>query len=209
MMEEKEIIKMLSELKHRIFPRPFERLGVKGENLIGAEIGIYKGIHVESLLENLSIKKLYLIDPYELYDGFEEGKRHYGIDQDPLEIVEEEARRRLKNYSDRIVWVKKKSGEALENIPDKLDFVYDDGNHQYEFVKQNIESYFPKIKEGGIIGGHDISNGYSYEHNGVVQAVIEFAFEHHLQLYIELPDWWVIKGGYFKKEMIYGANQRK
>ena len=209
MMKEEKIIETLSNLKHRIFPRPFERLGVKGENLIGAEIGVYKGEHAESLLENLSIKKLYLIDPYELYDEFKEGKRHYGVDQDSLKIAEEEARRRLENYSDRIVWVKKKSDEALENIPDKLDFVYDDGNHQYEFVKQNIENYFPKIKIGGIIGGHDMYNGYSYEHNGVVQAVIEFAFERHLQLYIELPDWWVVKGEYFKKEMTYGANQRK
>ena len=53
MMKEEKIIETLSNLKHRIFPRPFERLGVKGENLIGAEIGVYKGEHAESLLERI------------------------------------------------------------------------------------------------------------------------------------------------------------
>ena len=153
MMREREIIETMSNLKHRIFPRPFERLGIAGENLIGAEIGVYKGEHAESLLENLSIKRLYLIDPYELYEEYEEGKSHYGVDQDSLEIAEEEARKRLENYSDRIVCVKKKSGEALENIPDKLDFVYIDGNHQYESIKEDIKNYYPKIREGGIWGG--------------------------------------------------------
>lgn len=194
MMKEKEIINILSDLKHRTFPRPFERLGIDGENLIGAEIGVYKGEHAESLLENASIRRLYLIDPYELYEEYEEGKSHYGVDQDSLEIAEEEARRRFKNYSDRIVWVKKKSGEALENIPDKLDFVYIDGNHQYESIKEDIKNYYLKVREGGILGGHDMYNGFCHEHNGVIKAVTEFVVNEGVQLHIELPDWWVEKG---------------
>jgi len=39
---DKEIVNILSNLKHRIFPRPFEREAVKGENLLGAEIGYIK-----------------------------------------------------------------------------------------------------------------------------------------------------------------------
>ena len=98
-MEEKETINMLSSLKHKIFPRPFERLGVNGKNLIGAEIGVYKGEHAESLLEKLSVKKLYLIDPYDFYDEYYEGKKHYGVDQDTLGSAEKEAQKRLKKYN--------------------------------------------------------------------------------------------------------------
>lgn len=200
-MEEKEIINILSNLKHKIFPRPFERLGVKGKDLIGAEIGVYKGEHAESLLENLSIKKLYLIDPYKLYDEYDEGKKHYGIDQDPLDLVEREAQKRLEKYSDKIIWVKKMSTDALIDIPNNLDFVYIDGNHQYEFVKKDIETYYPKIKLGGILGGHDMYNGFCFEHNGVVQAVAEFVVKNNLQLYVELPDWWVVKGKEFIRKI--------
>ena len=144
-MEEKEIIRRFSEIRQRIFPRAFERLGVKGDNLVGAEIGVYKGAHAESLLENLSMKKLYLIDSYCIYDEFDEGKKHYGVDEDTLHVAEREAKERLKRFSDKVIHVRKKSSEALEDIPGELDFVYVDGNHQYEFVREDIENYYPKI----------------------------------------------------------------
>jgi glycosyl transferase family 25 len=52
-----------------------------------------------------------------------------------------------------------------------LDFVFIDANHSYEFVKQDIEAWLPKVKPGGYIGGHDYSG--SDGHKGVVKAVDE------------------------------------
>ncbi len=40
-----------------------------------------------------------------------------------------------------------------------LDFVFIDANHNYEFVKKDIEAWLPKIKKGGYIGGHDYGGG--------------------------------------------------
>jgi predicted O-methyltransferase YrrM len=187
-MEEKDIIEMMGNIKHRIFPRAFERLGVKGNNLIGAEIGIYKGEHALSLLENLNIKKLYLIDPYSDYG---EENEDYGIAS--LNLSEMIADKKLRKYKDKIVKVKKLSSRCLEDIPNELDFVYIDGNHDYDFVKEDIENYYPKIKKGGIIGGHDFYNGFAKDHDGVIRAVIEFSVKNNLQLNAELPDWWVVK----------------
>ena len=192
-MEEKQIIDTLSNLKHRIFPRPFERLALNGSNLVGVEIGVYKADHAISLLENALVEHLFLIDPYDLYDAYTEGKNHYGQDQDKLSEAEIVAREKLAKYSNRITWVKKLSSDCLSEIPDNLDFVYIDGNHQRPFVDEDIYNYYPKVKQGGILGGHDMYNGFCTEHNGVVQAVTEFACKTKLQLYIELPDWWVVK----------------
>jgi len=50
-----------------------------------------------------------------------------------------------------------------------LDGVYIDANHNYEFVRADIEMWLPKIKKGGWIGGHD----YSYSFLGVIRAVHE------------------------------------
>jgi len=35
------------------------------------------------------------------------------------------------------------------------DFVYIDGDHSYEGVTADIEHWMPKIREGGILAGHD------------------------------------------------------
>lgn len=192
-MDKNEIIEMLSEFKHRIFPRPFERLAVSGTNLVGVEIGVYKGAHAESLLDNLNIKHLYLVDPYELYNEYEEGKSHYGVDQDPLLLARKEASARLKKYDNKITWIFKKSSDALNEIPDKLDFVYIDGNHAEEFVREEILGYYPKVRLGGIIGGHDFYNGHCREHDGVVSAVTQFVVQNNETLQVELPDWWIKK----------------
>jgi hypothetical protein len=72
-LNEEDIINVLSDIKHRIFPRPFERLSnlrdrsKKRGGLVGIEIGVAAGEHAISLLENLNIERLYLIDPYENY----------------------------------------------------------------------------------------------------------------------------------------------
>lgn len=47
------------------------------------------------------------------------------------------------------------SAEALaklENI--KFDFIYIDGNHQYKFVKYDIENYFKLLNKSGYLIGY-------------------------------------------------------
>ncbi len=47
-----------------------------------------------------------------------------------------------------------------------------------------------------------LKNGYKLfgYHNNVCQAVIEFAVEKKLHLYVQAPDWWLVKGGTFIDE---------
>jgi len=191
-LNEQNIINILSDLKHRVFPRPFERLALNNKkDLIGAEIGVFEGDHALSLFKNLNIKKLYLIDPYELYDDYFEGNKHYGIDQKPLNVAKINASKKLYDYNDRIVWIEKYSNDAMSEINEELDFVYIDGNHHETFVFDDITNYLPKVKRGsGVIGGHDFYNGFTRDHDGVVNAVIKYALKHDLDLQVELPDWW-------------------
>jgi predicted O-methyltransferase YrrM len=50
-----------------------------------------------------------------------------------------------------------------------LDFVYIDASHDYESVLRNILDWKPKIKVGGMMGGHD----YHPNWPGVMKAVTE------------------------------------
>ena len=195
-LTEKTIVDANSDLKHRIFPRSFERLTTlkDREDLVGVEIGVCGGEHALSLLETLNINKLYLIDPYEMYETYVLGEgKNYGDTQLPLSQTFIEAKKILKPFEDKITWIKKMSGDALNDIKDSLDFVYVDGNHDYEFVKNDIQNYYPYLKKGGVIGGHDFYNGFASTHNGVVTAVTQFTVLKNIQLFVEQPDWWFYK----------------
>ena len=68
--------------------------------------------------------------------------------------------------------VRKTSVIASSDYADRsLDFVFIDAGHTYENVKEDITSWFPKIKVGGFIAGHDYYIDYWPE---VVRAVDEF-----------------------------------
>jgi predicted O-methyltransferase YrrM len=68
--------------------------------------------------------------------------------------------------------LKMKSSDAVSQFEDgTIDFIYIDGNHQYDFVKKDLELYVPKIKSGGIISGHDYGGPTT---PGVTRAVDEF-----------------------------------
>lgn len=193
---ESNVVDATSDLKHRIFPRPFERLSnlKDGKGLVGAEIGICGGEHALSLLKTLKIDKLFLIDPYEMYETYVKGEgKNYGETQLPLSDTYIQAQNLLKPFEDKIKWVKKLSDDAVKDIHDSLDFVYVDGNHDYEFVKNDIENYYPLLKKGGVIGGHDFYNGFAKTHSGVVTAVTQFSVSKNIQLFVEQPDWWVYK----------------
>jgi hypothetical protein len=59
--------------------------------------------------------------------------------------------------------------QAVTKFADNsLDFVYLDGNHTYDFVKQDLNAWYNKVKVGGILAGHD------YPLKSVKQAVDEF-----------------------------------
>ena len=144
--------------------------------LVGAEIGVYTGKHAKNILKILNMKKLYLIDPYEDYED------SVGY----LEESKEKARHRLRGF-ENIEWVRKKSSDAVKNIPDDLDFVYIDGNHTYKFVKEDIENYYKKLRKGGVLCGHDIDT------SSVLKALAEFITKEDLECFIDFQDWVVIK----------------
>lgn len=165
-------------------PRPMIMMikHLKGnEPLIGVEIGVSAGVNAESMMKNLNIEKLFLVDPYEPY--FQDGKLWDASDRDVMLM-------RMEKFGNKYQFIPLQSEDAVSQIPDGLDFVYIDGNHECVYVKRDCENYYPKIKHGGLIGGHDfVLNDYE----GLVNAVIQFVTEHNLTLQGARSDWWCQK----------------
>ena len=167
-----------------IFPKPsvnYAKKFFKNKAIDAIEIGVYKGVNAESILKHLNIRSLTLIDPYQEYGGYDHG--YY----DQTKKTEKEAKKRLRKYRRKIRFIKKMSDDAVKDAP-LCDFIYIDGNHDYQYVKKDIANYSKKLKIGCILAGHDV------QMPGVIKAIVEFASKNpNYELCIENPDWWMIK----------------
>ena len=125
------------------------------EKLIGAEIGVYKGHNAKDMLEKLDIEKLYLIDVFnKKYASKKTVDKH------------------LSEYSGKLIWLIGRSEIVANDIEDEsLDFGYVDGGHKKPQVLKDLQAYYPKIKPGGLICGHDYQENIKL---GVYAAVNEF-----------------------------------
>lgn len=164
-------------------PRPailFMKMYFNKNIIIGAEIGVDKGKNAESILKELNIKELYLIDAWFNYGEIESNR----LQNISFELV----LKKFKNNK-KIIIIKDFSMNAVKKITDNsLDFVYIDANHSFKFVYQDIKLWYSKIKKNGIIAGHDI-----YNHSGVLKAVMMFCNEKEILFKIDVPDWYFIK----------------
>ena len=89
---------------------------------------------------------------------------------------------------------------------EKLDFLFIDGDHRYEGIKNDFEMYSPLVKEGGIIALHDIVPG-PFENVGEVprfwRELKEITKEGRYEL-MELVKSWN-QGGYGIGVVVKGA----
>lgn len=160
-----------------------------------AEVGVERGMNAADMVQFMDIKKLFLIDDYLPYTDYLGGFC-------PPEIQAQVYSWMFKNifpYLDKIVLITRSSVFASTLFPDGyFDFVYIDGNHNYESVKEDMHAWFPKVKKGGLMGGHDF-DGRNVTRQDVAEAVKDFAKENNLEYMIfpyELPaynDWGILR----------------
>lgn len=85
-------------------------------------------------------------------------------------VVEEWFRINTKPMGAFIDSFKMTGDEFAEKRPeDTYDLIFIDANHEYECVKRDIETWLPRVREHGIICGHDLTAAFP----GVAQAVNE------------------------------------
>lgn len=154
------------------------KLLINRNHSIGAEIGTFKGETAKFLAKKLpNLEMLYCIDPWITYDNYEVtlGRNKKGKDFNRLY---EAAKNTLKEFNN-VKIIKEFSSNAVLKFDDySLDFVFIDGNHAYEYVLQDIMMWYTKIKNGGIISGHD----YGKERFGVTEAVNEFFGKNNIKV---------------------------
>jgi Methyltransferase domain len=163
--------------------------------IMAAEVGVERGRNAAEMAQELNLNKLFLIDDYLPYTDYLGGYC-------PPEIQAEVYRTMFGNLTphlDKIVLVTRSSVFASTLFPDEFfDFVYVDGNHDYDPVKQDVGVWWPKVKKGGLLAGHDFDTR-NITRQDVAEAVKDFAKENNLELKIfpfeqlQYSDWGIIK----------------
>jgi hypothetical protein len=133
---------------------------------IGAEIGIQGGRMTIEVLKRLpTIETYYAIDPWLWYPDFRKIvnlKNQRKWNQKYMDDYYKHFKKTTSQFKNKIKVLKMTSSEAAQHIPDSsLDFCFIDGNHDYKYVKQDIKLYLPKVRKGGLFGGHDYSDIFS------------------------------------------------
>ena len=157
----------------------------------GVEIGTQRGGYSEMMLRTWKGARLYSIDPWREFSS-EVYVDVANISQEDHDKYYEETVNRLKQFGLRSSILRKTSQEAAEDFNDgQLDFVYIDAQHSYEAAKADIELWYPKVKNRGVLAGHDYLDGHVAEGIfGVKSAVDEFANKNKLKLVISKEANW-------------------
>jgi hypothetical protein len=194
------------------FPKLIDELGLK----VGVELGVDAGFFSDYLLSHSKLERLYSIDAWSV--GTEETmaapRKSWTIKHGEVEEAERKARERLARHGDRSVVIKGNSFDIPrwfpESFPDEsVDFVFFDAGHRFSGFALDLINWWPKIKMGGVIAGHDYWRRYRYEVMDVTNA---FCVEHKLLMHLTWadkshdgrafgsPSFWAVKEELTKKE---------
>ncbi len=175
------------KLGYHLLPRVINRFGLK----VGAEIGVALAGHSNAILARTGVQRLYGIDSYRHRPGYED---IMNLPQRTFDVLHNNVLQFMQPHGERFNLLRMASVEAAAYISEPLDFVYIDAEHSYDAVKQDLETWFPKVREGGIVSGHD------YNHPnfpGVGRAIREFMAREKLAIHGEEEFfWWVEKASH-------------
>ncbi len=145
--------------------------GTLSPGCVAIEIGTREGYSASITARNVEKAGgcLYVVDPWETLDVFRKFRDNM----------------KLMNLT--VYPLVMKSVDAARIFKDGvLDFIFIDGDHTYDCVKDDITSWLPKLKPSGIMAGHD----YKPNAKGVMEAVDEM-FGDDVTVF---PDTWIWYG---------------
>lgn len=138
------------------------------------ELGVYRGDFASKLLEQCGlIEKYYMLDPWRHLDNW---NKPANKDNDLFEKFLSETKAKTEFAAQKRIILKGKTTEVVEQIPDsELDFAYIDGDHTLKGITIDLIRLFPKVRDGGWIGGDDFSRTI-WQHPTAFEPTLVFPF---------------------------------
>lgn len=174
-------------------------LNARGLTDIAVEVGVRKGHFSEHILDHWNGEKLVSVDPWRA-EPLDEYIDISNVTQYEHDANHSETCWRLARFGPRSEVWRATGAEAIPALPAGcLDFVYLDARHDAQSVRRDLASWWPLVRPGGVIAGHDYLDGALPEGLfGVRSAVDAFFGELGLPVHATTddapwPSWLAIK----------------
>jgi hypothetical protein len=158
---------------------------------IGCEIGVAGGQNIKHILENCPhITKMFGVDSYS-DASWDMSYINLNREFKGFDGLFEEVNSMLSQFGDRAKLIRKFSKEACKDFEDEsLDFVFIDASHEFEDCYNDIINWYPKVKENGLIMGHD---WYHPTWPGVTKSVMKIFKTEDIQYFKGPINVWFVK----------------
>lgn len=159
-INQKQEKKVLINPRHKVILEIIKNIT---KNSTGVEIGVWGADLSTYLLDNNpNISKIYLIDPWKKYQPEEYIDSLNNCSQEQYDNTYQSVKEKLDRSYPRAQILRGEAENFKDNFQENsIDFIYLDANNSYDEVTKNINSWFPKIKKGGmLIGNNFIEDGY-------------------------------------------------
>lgn len=170
------------------YPNLYSKMVARApDNALFVEIGAWKGCSTSYLaVEIINAGKQINLDVIDTWKGSVE---HNIITEEQQEALYREFLQNTSPVKHLIRPIRTTSLQGSKLYEDNsLDFVFIDASHTYEDVIVDINSWFPKVKQGGYIGGHDYGHPWIevqdavdtfFKNIGKVFEVTEYSWLYH------------------------------
>jgi len=143
------------------------------------EVGVFWGNNAVSLYDNLRPRMMYLVDQYKPY-------AEHNFPESKFKNDQRRAVLKMLGFGYPHTFFFLPSIEAAKVIPNELDLVYIDAAHDKENVMADIRSWWPKVRLGGMLCGHDYDHPDWPSVKEAVKELLPTASGHGC-------DWWIVK----------------
>lgn len=123
---------------------------------VGAEIGVWNGDFSQQILDAACPRELHLIDPWDYQPDYDNTSFGQAANASKMDSKYQSVCDQFGDL-DHVTIHRAYSQDALASFPDGyFDWVYIDGNHNYDVVAADILLSSDKVKPSGMICGDDL-----------------------------------------------------
>jgi hypothetical protein len=142
-----------------------------------AEVGVYRGQFAARMLDDCpGIETYYMVDPWRNLDDW---NKPANKSDTVFEGFFRESMERTSAHEGKRVVLRGTTTEVVDQVPDgSLDFAYIDGDHTLRGITVDLVAWWPKIREGGSLGGDDFSPTI-WQHDPAYEPTLVFPLAVH------------------------------